>query len=130
MKEGSFRRRRTNDASAVVKRRSTRRGVSRTSNAGAPSVTLDPLEVLLHFTPGEAQNYRTPVRADGGIRRPSQLFQDVAHLFERQRIVRLHGRVACHRGGNPAKCIVDSGTLVETLEVLGEGANGSFAFGT
>src|SRR6266550_2222021 len=45
--------------------------------------SLDPLKVLFDLAPGEPEHDRTAVRADAGVGGAPQLFQDVAHLFER-----------------------------------------------
>src|SRR5688500_7157463 len=68
---------------------------------------LDPVEVLLYFSAGDAKHDRPPMRADGGICRGAQFLEDMMHLLERQRIVRLHGGVARGSGGNLLERVLD-----------------------
>ena len=75
----------------------------------------DALEVLLDLPSREPQHDRPAVRADARVGRPAQLGEDVAHLLERQRIVRLHRGMAGHRRGDAAQRVLDAGAGLDRL---------------
>ena len=68
------------------------------------------------------------MRADARVGRPPQLGEDVAHLLVRQRIVRLHRRMARHRRGDPPQRVLDARAGLAAFQVLGKRPDCRFAF--
>ena len=82
----------------------------------------DSLKVLLDLPPRQPKHDRPAVRADGRVRRGGELREDVHHLLVGQRVVRLHGGVACDGGGHLLECRFGRAAAVEAFEVLAERA--------
>ena len=54
---------------------------------------LNAIKTLFNFASRDPEHDRTAVRAHRRVRRGAQLFEDVMHLVERERIVGLHRRM-------------------------------------
>src|SRR5688572_646068 len=83
----------------------------------------DALEVLFDLAPRQPQHHRPAVGADRGVRGAPQLVEDVRHLLVRQRIVRLHRRMAGHRRRDALDRVVHLGAAIESFQVLGQRPN-------